>query len=228
MRRTLARILGVASVPVGVGVGLWTAQLRSFPDCAAFGPCAGWPSGPPPTFALWQCALFGATAAVVVLFLTWAGSRTNVLRVWSVPVGVGVGLWTAQVTTGPSNQCPGPVPCLDILYAQTPTFLVWQCALFGGGAALTLLALSFADNLTSALRVLSVPVGVGVGLWSAQVRSLPYCPLYGRCLAYIDGVLPLTFAPWQCALFGAGAAVAMLLLVFLVARPPNAGRLKAA
>ena len=152
-----------------------------------------------------------------------------VLRTASAPAGVGVGLWTAQLTTGPSNQCPGPLPCLDIQYAQTPTFLIWQCALFGGGAAVTLIALSFVDNLTSALRVLSVPVGVGVGLWTAQVRSLPYCPPYGRCPTYIGGVLPLTFAPWQCALFGAGAAVAMLLLFFfLVSRPPNVGRLKAA
>ncbi len=151
-----------------------------------------------------------------------------VLRVASVPVGVGVGLWTAQLTTGPSNQCPSGALCVLIKYFDTPTFATWQCALFGAGAAVTLVALSVVGSLANALRVLSVPAGVGVGLWTAQLRSFPYCPLYARCPAYIGGIPPLTFAPWQCAVFGLGAAVVVLLLSVAVARMPRAGQLKAA
>ncbi len=151
-----------------------------------------------------------------------------VLRVASAPVGVGVGLWTAQLTTGPSNQCPPGALCVLIKFFDRPTFATWQCALFGAGAAVTLLALSLVNSLTNALRVLSVPVGIGVGLWTAQLRSLPYCPPYGRCPVFIGGVPPLTFAPWQCALFGAGAAVVVLLLSLGVTRLPRASQLRAA
>jgi hypothetical protein len=151
-----------------------------------------------------------------------------VLRVSSVPVGVGIGLWTAQLTTGPSNQCPPGLPCLLMNYYQRPTFATWQCALFGGGAALTLLALSLVDSLMNALRVLSVPVGVGVGLWTAQLRSFPLCPPYGRCPGYVGVVPPVTFAPWQCVLFGAAAAVVVLLISLAETRRPRARKLQAA
>ena len=139
---TLKNALRVASVPVGVGVGLWTASLwvnTSNEPCLQLLMCA-----PGPRFELWQCALFGASAAVTLLALSLVDSLTNALRMLSVPVGVGVGLWTAQLTTGPSNQCPGPLPCLDMLYAQRPTFATWQCALFGAGAAVVMLLLSLA------------------------------------------------------------------------------------
>ncbi len=141
----------------------------------------------------------------------------NVLRVASVPVGVGVGLCTAQLITGVRPECalfsggPPAVLCPLPNFFARYTFTTWQCVVFGGGAAVTLLALSLVDSLTNALRVLSVPVGVGIGLWTAQLRSLPYCPPYGRCAAYM-GMAPLTFAPWQCGLMGAGAAVVLLLL----------------
>lgn len=152
---------------------------------------------------------------------------TVVLRVASAPVGVGVGLWTAQLTTGSSNECPPGAVCLLINYYQRPTFATWQCALFGAAAAVTLVALSLVNSLTNALRVLSVPVGVGVGLWTAQLRSVPYRPPYGRCPVFI-GIPPLTFAPWQCALFGAGAAVVVLLLSLAATRLPMASQLRAA
>lgn len=141
----------------------------------------------------------------------------NVLRVASVPVGVGVGLWTAQLITGVRPECalfsggPPAVLCTLPNFFARYTFATWQCVVFGGGAALTLLALSCVDSVTNALRVLSVPVGVGIGLWTSQLRTLPYCPPYGRCAAFI-GMAPLTFAPWQCAMLGAGALVVLLLL----------------
>jgi hypothetical protein len=98
-----------------------------------------------------------------------------VLRVASVPLGVGVGLWTAQMPWNcPVFSCP----------INVPQFATWQCALFGAGAAVTLLALSFADSLTNALRVLSVPVGLSVGLWTAQMTSpLPFSGNCGACHA---------------------------------------------
>ena len=151
----------------------------------------------------------------------------NALRVASVPVGVGVGLWAAQLITGKGADCalfsggPPAVLCPVPNYWARFTFATWQCALFGGGAAVTLLALSWVDSLTKALRVLSVPVGIGVGLSTAQLRSLPFCPPLSRGCGGFLGVLPLTFTPWQCALFGAGAAVVVLLLSLALTRLPG-------
>jgi hypothetical protein len=143
-----------------------------------------------------------------------------VLRVASVPVGVGVGLWTAQIPWNcPVFSCP----------INVPQFATWQCALFGAGAAVALLALSFADSLTNALRVLSVPVGVSVGLWTAEMTSP--LPFSGNCggLPCPVGLLQTTrFATWQCASFGAAAGIIVLLLSFAVTRLPRAEHLKAA
>ena len=78
MRRTATIILRLGSVPVGVGIGFWTALPMSLTSC-------GCPSGASlcncglitsePTFATWQCALFGAGAAVILLLLALAVSR---------------------------------------------------------------------------------------------------------------------------------------------------------
>ena len=141
----------------------------------------------------------------------------NVLRVASVPVGVGVGLWTTQLITGVRPECalfnggPPAVLCPLPNFFARYTFTTWQCVVFGVGTTVTLLALSLVNSLSNALRVLAVPVGVGVGVWTSQLRTLPYCPPYGRCAAFM-GMAPFTFAPWQCALLGAGAAVVLLLL----------------
>jgi hypothetical protein len=73
MGHTLAIVLRVASVPVGVGIGFWTALLRAtapLSSCPLMDSCHGRSS-----FPMWQCALFGAGAAVVVLLLSVAASR---------------------------------------------------------------------------------------------------------------------------------------------------------
>jgi hypothetical protein len=158
MGRILALVLRVASVPVGVGFGIWTAHLRSYPYCPPGGPCQGFPSGPPPTFALWQCALFAAGVAIVVLFLSLAGSLTNGLRVASVPVGVVVGFWTSQLMTDPNN-CPPKALCLD-MYAPKPIFATWQCILFGAGAAAVLLLLSLAASRLPSAAYPRLPKGI--------------------------------------------------------------------
>jgi hypothetical protein len=70
----LALVLRVASVPVGVGVGLWTAQLTTYQNPCGYAICADRLSLVP-TFATWQCALFGAGAAAVLLLLSFAVAR---------------------------------------------------------------------------------------------------------------------------------------------------------
>jgi hypothetical protein len=70
-----------------------------------------------------------------------------VLRVASVPVGVGVGLWTAQLTTY-QNPCSPEGVCLARLSAL-PTFATWQCILFGAGAAAFVLGPRPTDVRTS-------------------------------------------------------------------------------
>ena len=64
---------------------------------------------------------------------------TNILRLVSVPAGVVIGLWTAQLT--PGSPCGTPPPgvlsgCPEIF--AMPTFAAWECALFGAGAAVVL------------------------------------------------------------------------------------------
>jgi hypothetical protein len=78
------------------------------------------------------------------------------------------------------------------------------------------------------LRLASMPVGIVIGLWTAQLTTIPSTyRCAGLCLPTNLFLVP-TFAPWQCALFGAGAAVVLLLLSFAVARLPRARQLKAA
>ena len=73
MRRSVTHALLVGSVPVGIGVGLWTALLRvdiSAQVCGHF-LCAAF--GTP--FARWQSALLGAVAAAMVVLASIAASR---------------------------------------------------------------------------------------------------------------------------------------------------------
>jgi hypothetical protein len=155
-----------------------------------------------------------------------------VLRVASVPVGVGVGLWTAQLT--PSDYtCPPNAACLLIMLHLPPTFATWQCVLFGAGAAAVLLLLSLAvarlpsAGALEASGVAAVAAWVGVGVWTAQLQALEQCPSFAQCPTPYGLVLQPTFTAWQCALFGAGAAVIVLLLSFAVARLPAARSLQA-
>jgi hypothetical protein len=82
--------------------------------------------------------------------------------------------------------------------------------------------------LSNVLRAASVPVGVLIGLWTAQLTTIPtQCPFGARSCIPPFLTLESSFATWQCALFGAGAAVVLLLLSFAVARLPTARPLKA-
>jgi hypothetical protein len=76
------------------------------------------------------------------------------------------------------------------------------------------------------LRLASVPVGVGVGLWTSQLMTFPsQCSPEGICLLRLVAIR--TFATWQCALFGAGASVVMLLLSLAVTRLPSTREFRA-
>ena len=75
MRRVVTNILRVASVPVGVGIGLWTALLTTGLPCPNHfnGQLSACPeSFPVASFAIWQCALLGAGAAVVLVLVSLA------------------------------------------------------------------------------------------------------------------------------------------------------------
>jgi hypothetical protein len=74
MRRILALVLRVASVPVGVGVGLWTAQLTTYQNPCSHAICVDRLSLLP-TFATWECIVFGAGAAAFLLLLSFAAAR---------------------------------------------------------------------------------------------------------------------------------------------------------
>lgn len=76
MRRVLALVIRVGSAPVGAGVGLWTAQLApSRYQCPPNAFCASILYFARPTFPTWQCVVFGAGAAAVLLLLSFAVAR---------------------------------------------------------------------------------------------------------------------------------------------------------
>jgi len=64
----------------------------------------------------------------------------NVFRTASVPAGVLIGLWTAFLRSAPG--CPNPNFCPN--QVEVPVFSPWLCVLFGVGAGVALLLLSFA------------------------------------------------------------------------------------
>ena len=68
------------------------------------------------------------------------------------------------------------------------------------------------------LRLASVPVGKVIGLWTAGTPVVTSCPPYMRCHGPTTLVTLPTFATWQCALFGLGAAVLLVLASETVAR----------
>jgi hypothetical protein len=83
---------------------------------------------------------------------------------------------------------------------------------------------------TILLRLGSVPVGVGIGVWTALLMSLTRCGCPSGASFCNCGLITSepTFATWQCALFGAGAALVLLLLALAVSRLPSARSLKVA
>ena len=79
-------------------------------------------------------------------------------------------------------------------------------------------------TLQSALRVLALPVGVGVGLCTTLLTSQA-CHIFrsargnGTACTYPTAIPHADFALWTCALFGAAAAAVVLLISIAVRRP---------
>jgi len=86
MMRIATTILRLGSAPVGIGIGVWTAVLLSLPGSGCPDGASMCNSGiaPEPTFATWQCALFGAGAAAVVLLMSFGIARLPSTRTHSV------------------------------------------------------------------------------------------------------------------------------------------------
>jgi hypothetical protein len=76
MRRVTTNVLRLASVPVGVVIGLWTASLSALGCYLADHPLSSC-AGPRllPVFAAWECVLFGLGAAVVLVLASEAVAR---------------------------------------------------------------------------------------------------------------------------------------------------------
>ena len=143
------------------------------------------------------------------------------LRLASLPVGVGFGLWLAQLTNA---TCPiGPrgngAKCVGV--HAVSTFAWWVCALSGAAAMAAVLCLSLAARhrtaLVIGLRMATLPVGVGLGLWAAQLINPPGCPLLSGAHTC---AWQHTFPIWLCALIGAGGAAAVLLISIAISRTP--------
>jgi len=139
MRRLVTNGLLVASVPIGVGLGLWTALLSVAVGRGAF-ICSGSflchaAVGTP--FERWQSALLGAVTTVAVILIALATSqlgsartaKTASLAMLGAATGVLTGFWTASMTY------PCPAFCLH----EQPRFVVWQSCLIGGAAAVMVL-----------------------------------------------------------------------------------------
>jgi len=139
MRRLVTNALLVASVPIGVGVGLWTALLsvavgRGTYICSSSFLCHAAVGTP---FERWQSALLGAGTTVAVILIALAASPFGSARtaksaasaMLGAATGVVTGFWTASMT----YSCPA-----FCLYAL-PRFAVWQSCLVGGAAAVIVL-----------------------------------------------------------------------------------------
>jgi hypothetical protein len=156
MRRSIATVTRLASVPVGVVVGIGMFLLTE-PWCTtSVGPlgngtaCMYLPGQAltQPRFSWWVCALAGAAAAVGVFLFsrivrTPLSARTRsrvatVLRSASLPAGVGVGIAMAQFV----SFCDRQEVLLTHICSWQTTYPLWALILFGVAAAGVMLLLA--------------------------------------------------------------------------------------
>jgi len=149
MRQSIATVAKLASVPVGVVVGIGMF-LMTEPWCTtSVGPggngtaCLYFPGQAltQPRFSWWLCALAGAAVALGVFLFSRiiqtplsAATRSRVaiaLRLASLPAGVGVGIGMAQFVSFCSRQ---EVLLTHICSWQT-TYPLWALILFGVAVA---------------------------------------------------------------------------------------------
>ena len=160
MRRVVTNGLLLASLPVGVGVGLWMALRTYLPYCPVrgLGTLALCPARP--RFDPRLCVLCGGAAAAFVLLVSIAvrrcASRVGIFDCVAAAAGIVFGLWTSLITyayvpCGPRQLCLGFLP---------QRFAVWQSASLGAGAMMVILVVGAVvntdfrrDNLSAARTV---------------------------------------------------------------------------
>jgi hypothetical protein len=133
MRRILANSLGVAAIPVGVGVGLWMAQLTTAPFCPVKGLGTAYLCAPSPALAPSTCVVAGAAAAAVLVLLSIAilrpaASLARVFDLAAAAAGILIGVWASLIVAYPAG--------IGGVY-----FTSWESALIGAAAAIAILAL---------------------------------------------------------------------------------------
>jgi hypothetical protein len=154
----------------------------------------------------------------------------------SVPVGVVVGIGMFLMTEPWCTTSLGPrgtgTACLYFpgQALTQPRFSWWLCALAGAAVAVgvflfsrivrTPLCATTRSRGAIALRLASLPAGVGVGIAMAQFVS--FCDRQQIVLAHTCS-WRTTYPLWALILFGVAAAAVMLLLARAVA-PRSLGR----
>ncbi len=137
MRRILAYALAAASVPVGIGVGLWMALITYVRFCPIRGLGTLSLCLAQPRFSMALCVLCGAGAAVLLLLASIAvGPRVSyvaIVDVGAAGAGVVVGVWASGMVYA-SPLCAAPRQlCLNYLIQR---FATWENALIGLAAAI--------------------------------------------------------------------------------------------
>jgi hypothetical protein len=147
MRRILAYALAAASVPVGIGVGLWMALLTHLPFCPGKGLGTLALCAAQPRFSPALCVLCGAAAALLVLLASVAVSlhvsRVAIVDVGAAAAGVVVGVWALRLAftsplCGASRQL-----CSNFLVQR---FAAWESALIGVAAAVLIVVIGAVVN----------------------------------------------------------------------------------
>ena len=155
MRLSIATVTKLASVPIGVvlGIGMF---LMTEPWCTTSADPRGggtaclyfpWQALTQPRFSWWLCALAGAAVAVGVFLFSRivrtplsAATRSRVaiaLRLGSLPAGVGVGIAMAQFV----SFCDRQEVLLTHMCSWQTTYPLWALILFGVATAALMLLL---------------------------------------------------------------------------------------
>lgn len=152
MRLRIATVMTLASVPLGVAVGLWMTVLTE-PTCIIHldprggGNFCPQPALTQPRFSWSMCALIGAATAVALFGIArlvrtppsrrarWMVATT--FRVLCPAVGVGVAIGMAQFVSF-CNRDPMPTRGPHVCAWQT-SFPLWSLILFGVAAAAVVL-----------------------------------------------------------------------------------------
>jgi len=133
------------------------------------------------------------------------------LGVAAAPSGIGLGLWMAQLTSGP--RCVALGLGTQAFCIPVPLLAPSLCVLCGAAAAAALLVLSIVlhrpASLAPAFDLAAAGAGIAIGLWASLIVTFVRCgPLQGVCGSF--GIQ--SFTAWESALIGAAAAAAIVAL----------------